>query len=185
MKRLIGLALGLSLVFLFPVAAQEHKGPEQHGGHGVGGGFIPPHGPSAARAPVQQHTEQHAPPPRDFRDAPGHPNAPHVHSNGEWLGHDSGRDDSRFHLDHPLEHGRFTLGFGPGHVFHLQGGNRERFWFNGNYFGVGPFDFPYVDDWAWDADSIVIYEDPDHPGWYLAYNPRFGTYVHVMYLGGQ
>jgi hypothetical protein len=188
MLKWAGFLFAVVLALAAPGYAQE-KGHEQRGGRGnehVGGGFIPQHGPPPARA--QEHRPGGEAHPggeaqRGFHDMAGHPEAPHVHANGEWVGHEFPRGDARFHLDHPFEHGRFTLGFGPGHVFHIEGGNRERFWFNGAYFGVAPFDFAYLADWNWSGDPIVIYEDPDHPGWYLAYNARTGTYVHVQYLG--
>jgi len=118
-------------------------------------------------------------------DKQGHPNVPHVDArNDKWVGHDSGANDANYRLAQPWAHGHFNGGFGPQHVFNLAGGNRERFWFNNFYWDVAAFDYNIVEGWNWTGDQIVIYEDPDHIGWYIAYNPRLGTYAHVEYLGG-
>jgi len=78
----------------------------------------------------------------------------HGAENDRWVGHETGRSDPNYHLDHLWEHGHFPGAIGAGHVWRLHGGDPGRF-------AIG-----------------------DHIGWYLAYNVRLGTYVHVMYMGG-
>ena len=178
--KTLHLFLAASLTLSVPAFAQhEHGGGQPHqGGGGAPRMNIPARGPEPVRSaphPVEQN--------RNYSDKQGHPNVPHVDNGKIWVGHDTGRDDPRYHMDRPFEHGRFTAGIGRGHVWRLTGGGPSRFWFNNFYWSVAPADLAFCDGWLWDSDDIVIYDDPDHPGWYLAYNVRLGVYVHVEYLG--
>ena len=182
MKRIIGSIVAVAVFALPAVAqhAQSHAAPapraQSHAApprQAVGGGYIPSHGP-----------REHTPLPKGGQpDQPGHPAAPHVDAaTGRWVGHTSA-GDANYHLDHPWEHGHFPYAIGANHIWRIEGGGPGRFWFNGFYFSVAPADVGYCDGWLWDSDDIILYPDPDHPGWYLAYNVRLGIYVHVMFLG--
>ena len=208
MKKGIIVVIGASLFACFPLmAAQQRGGAEggQRGGsapvqHGpaparnfnppVGGGHVPARGP----APSRTVAKPEAPPKGGAPSAParnarvpeqqGHPAAPHVDANTDrWVGHDGGKNNPTYHLDKPWEHGHFPGEIGASHVYRLGGGTRDRFRFNNFYFSVAAADFVDCADWLWDSDDIILYPDPDDIGWYLAYNVRLGTYVHVQYLG--
>jgi len=151
-----------------------HATPPAH----AGGPVVVPPPPAVHREPI---------PPRPTVP---HGERPHVDKEGHWVGHEGRHDDDahyheRWEVGRPWPHGHFVGPIGRGHAYRLRGWDppRHRFWFNNAYFLVAPDDLPYVDDWGWDSDDIVLYEDPDHPGWYLAYNTRLGTYVHVEYDG--
>jgi hypothetical protein len=174
-------------------APQEHSAPPTHAAappqHNfnppVGGGHIPARGPAPSHT-VAKPAPQGAPPPKVQRtpDQPGHPAAPHVDANTDhWVGHDGGKNNPVYHLDHPWEHGHFPGEIGATHVYRLHGGSPDRFLFDNFYFSVAPADLGDCSDWLWDSDDIVLYPDPDDLGWYLAYNVRLGTYVHVMFMG--
>lgn len=165
-------------------AQPQHAQPQRAA---VGNGHIPAHGPTPTRKAAPTRTSHPAPTNNQrpsYSDQSGHPSAPHVHAkNDEWVGHNTGPNDPHYHLDHPWEHGHFPGEIGQSHVYRLGGGTRERFSFGGFFFSVAPYDYDDCSTWLWDSDDIVIYADPDHVGWYLAYNVRLGTYVHVMYMG--
>jgi hypothetical protein len=169
--------LAVASLASLPALAQHPEGHPGGGGMHAAPMHTPPRqGPAPYHGAPQAHEDRH------YADHPGHPDVPHVDGN-RWVGHDGGPNNAHYHLDRPWEHGHWNGGFGPSHRWRIEGGGPSRFWFHGWYWSIAPYDLGFVNGWLWDSDDIVICEDPDDPGWYLAYNTRLGTYVHVMYMG--
>ena len=191
-KGLAGAAFALSFVVMGG-AARAEKMPTRDPvpGHFRTG---PLHGPAPTRpAPLvaparrgqREQMPQLAPPwPEPTTPGPAGPR-PYVDRRGRWLGHQAVPPQGRPDVDRPSMHGKFPGKLGHGHRYRLSGwdGDRHRFQVQRSFFVVAAADLAWADDWDWNVDDIVLYDDPDHPGWYLAYNPRLGTYVHVQYDG--
>jgi len=182
---LVGLAVFLQST---PSAAQEHSRPAEAGGRRAQGaarsvqnrpranhGRIP-EAPHAAGNPGEQRQAEHLP--------TGHVNdLPHV-NHDQWFGREQA-NDTRFRMEKPYGNGRFAH-VGPAfrHSVSRVDLHRRRFWFSNTSFEVALWDWPLCEDWCWDCgNDFVVYDDPDHPGWYLLYNVHTGVYVHVQHLG--
>jgi hypothetical protein len=99
------------------------------------------------------------------------------------VGKDTGPTDPHYKLAQPWQHGHFSGTIGAQQVWRMAGGSAARFNIGGSFFEVAPYDVADCSDWDWASDDITLYLDPDHDGWYIAYNVRLGTFVHVEFLG--
>jgi hypothetical protein len=180
MKIRYAVPLVVALFMTLPALAQrpeERQGQERHDNVHANQGRIP-------QAPPPKR-DSHAKPEVEKHEGGRVNSVPHV-ANDHWYGHDA-PNDKRYVIAHPYEHGRFA-NFGANYRYHVERFDRDhhRFWFPGGFsFEIAAFDWSVASDWCWDCpgDNLVVYDDPDHPGWYLVYNAQTGVYVHAQYLG--
>jgi hypothetical protein len=170
MKRILSFAIPLTLIMAASVLAQRS------GEHRPNGGRVPPPPPARQELGTTREGERL---PDGRVDT-----SPHVNYD-RWFGHDS-PNDPRFHLAQSWEHGHFDH-LGPAYQYQIGGidATTRRFWFTGGaFFEVPAWDWTAAEYWCWKcADDYVVYEDPDHLGWYLLYSMETGRYSHVQYLG--
>jgi hypothetical protein len=180
MIRHVFTACTLLVLGAFPVNAQqheEHARPQETQRQAPRGnqGHVPP--------PPQRRDTQHAQP--EYDKSNGREDRTQHVNNDHWYGH-SEPNDRRYNVDRPYAHGHFEH-FGPEYRYRVERIDRDahRFWFPGGfYFQVAPSDWDLTSNWCWNCtDDFVVYEDPDHPGWYLVYNTQTGQYIHAEYMG--
>ena len=169
------LAIPVALAFLIAIPIFAQRSEEHDEGPRGNHGRIPKGPPPKREIHAKPEVERHE----------GRVNSvPHV-NNDHWYGHDR-PNDKRYLIAHPFEHGHFEH-IGASYRYRVERFDRDhhRFWFPGGfYFEVASWDWSLCSDWCWDCgDDFTVYDDPDHPGWYLLYNIHTGGYVHVSYMG--
>jgi len=177
MRYRFAVPAALALLLALPAFAQrpeEHR-EEHHENPRANQGRIPEAPPPKRDVHAKPEVERH-----DNRVN----SVPHV-ANDHWYGHDR-PNDKRYVIAHPFEHGHFEH-FGPSYRYNVLRFDRDhrRFWFPGGFgFEIASWDWDLCADWCWTCgDDYTVYEDSDHPGWYLLYNIHTGGYVHVQYIG--
>jgi len=183
MKTRLALAGALALSLILPLLAQRGEEPRRSGEAQRPEQNAPRANQGRIPAPPPKREPRAKPEPQRIEG--GRVNSvPHV-ANDHWYGHDK-PNDPRYHLDHPFEHGHFA-NFGQSYRYSVVriDSNLHRFWLPGGYFfDIAAWDWALAADWCWTCgDDFVVYEDPDHPGWYLLYNVNTGAYIHVQYMG--
>jgi hypothetical protein len=116
------------------------------------------------------------------------------HDNGRHEGHyKDSRDDYR---DWDHEHDRIVPGrhYPHGRYEHVKESfiatsidyrTRRVILYDRSNWVVAAYDLDRCRDWRWDRDTVYVYDDDHHAGWYLLFNARLGRYVHVEYFGGR
>ena len=177
MRHRLPLALAVALFASAPVFAQHDEPRHEETPPHANGGHVP--------APPPHREDPHAV--KEVEHTPDGKvlDRPHV-NNDHWYGH-AAVDDKRFHLDHPFAHGHFEH-FGPTYRYNVVrvDVHAHRFWLPGGFFfDIAAWDWAVAANWCWTGcgNIIVVYEDPDHPGWYMIYNTETGAYVHAQYMG--
>jgi len=182
----IGTMLAVSILYGSPMIAQQRGDQRPHPAAPAPQPSARPRANQGHIPPPPQPRENHAEVRQPEKLPSGHVNeTPHV-NHDHWYGHEA-PNDARFHIAAPWAHGRFDR-IGPSYRYAVQrfDEHAHRFWIDGEggFFEIAAWDWPLAADWCWDCgDDFVIYEDRDHPGWYLVYNVHTGVYVHAQFIG--
>lgn len=133
-------------------------------------------------------------PPQDRDD---HDKGEGHHDNGRhegWAKHKDGDGDKHRHWDYDHDravpgkhypHGHYQYVKHPYVVGTLDSRTRRVLLEDHSAWVVASYDLDRCRDWRWDRDSVVVFDDDRHAGWYLLFNARLGRYVHVEYFGGR